>query len=249
MSASRNDEVHAAIFKAGERLRQELSKLDFSSVAFQVYNPMDYGWSAYVEYVQRFAKAKPNAVFLGMNPGPWGMVQTGIPFGEVAAVRDWIGLTTEVGKPNSEHPKRPIAGFACRRSEVSGKRLWGLFADRFGTAENFFQQNFVLNYCPLAFMDEAGRNLTPDKFPIAIRQPMEAFCDQHLVSMIEALRPQFVVGIGGFAEACAQRCLVPERLSSPPSITRILHPSPASPAANQNWAAQATAALEKAGVW
>ena len=31
-------------------------------------------------------------VFLGMNPGPFGMAQVGVPFGEVAAVRDWLRI-------------------------------------------------------------------------------------------------------------------------------------------------------------
>ena len=81
-----------------------------------------------------------------MNPGPFGMVQTGVPLGEIAAVRDWMGIEATVEKPATENPKRPIEGFACTRSEVSGRRLWGLFAERFGTAEAFFTDHFVANY-------------------------------------------------------------------------------------------------------
>ncbi len=39
-----------------------------------------------------------------------------------------------------QHPKRPIEGFDCARSEVSGRRLWGWAALRFGSAETFFAE-------------------------------------------------------------------------------------------------------------
>jgi len=42
-----------------------------------------------------------------MNPGPWGMAQTGVPFGEINAVKDWLGINAEVDKPQKQHPKRP----------------------------------------------------------------------------------------------------------------------------------------------
>ena len=67
-------------------------------------------------------KAKKKVVFLGMNPGPFGMAQTGVPFGEIPAVRDWMGLRGKVGKPDLEHAKRPVEGLDCQKSEVSGRR-------------------------------------------------------------------------------------------------------------------------------
>ena len=38
------------------------------------------------------APGRKEAVFLGMNPGLWGMAQTGVPFGTVSLVRDWMGI-------------------------------------------------------------------------------------------------------------------------------------------------------------
>ena len=180
-----------------------------------------------------------------MNPGPWGMSQTGIPFGEVAAVRDWMGLSETVGKPSNEHSKRPVEGFACQRSEVSGRRLWGLFAEKFGTPEQFFKTHMVLNHCPLVFMEASGKNRTPDKLPAAETATLMEACDRHLRRVVEILEPEFVVGVGAYAEQRAMHALQGMEIT----FSRILHPSPASPAANRDWAGTATKQLVEAGIW
>jgi len=182
-----------------------------------------------------------------MNPGPWGMAQTGVPFGEIAAVRDWMGIKCAVNKPDNEHPKRPVEGFSCSRSEVSGRRLWGLFADRFGSPECFFKEHFVGNYCPLVFMEQSGRNRTPDKLPAEEKAKLDAVCDAHLARLLEILSPDWAVGVGAFAES--KILAVSKSLSSPPRVARILHPSPASPAANRGWDKAALRQLQEAGVW
>ena len=183
-------------------------------------------------------------MLLGMNPGPWGMVQTGIPFGEVNVVRDWLGINEPVGKPIVEHPKRPVEGFACSRSEVSGARFWFWAREHFGTPRRFFQRFFVANYCPLAFFEDSGRNRTPDKLPVAERKPLLGACDRALRRTVEYFRPRFVIGVGKFAEQRARSALD----GADVSIGGILHPSPASPAANRHWAAKATAALAACGI-
>src|SRR5215218_6941179 len=158
-----------------------------------------------------------------MNPGPFGMAQTGLPFGEIGAVRDWLGIQTAIDAPAGTHPKRLITGFDCPRTEISGKRLWGLFAQRFDTADKFFASHFVVNYCPLAFLEESGCNRTPDKLPALEREPLFSACDQHLREVIAALQPEWLIGIGDFAAKRAQQ-LFP---SAAPTTARILHPSPA----------------------
>ena len=173
------------------------------------------------------------------------MVQTGVPFGETGAVRAWMQIEASVGKPLREHPKRPVEGFACPRSEVSGKRLWGLFASRFGSAENFFAAHFVINYCPLAFFDSDWCNLTPDKLSARQAAPLFAACDRHLHRAVEVLEPQWLIGVGDFAEKRARQIFA----GKPVKIGRILHPSPASPAANKDWAKQATEQLRSLGIW
>jgi len=241
--------ISEILIEAGRKLQQSLAKLDYSEVAEWVYDPFDYAWEPYCEYLTRFSRTPVKRVFMGMNPGPWGMAQTGIPFGEVAAVREWLKITSRATKPLREHPKRPIDGLDCKRSEVSGQRMWGLFSSRYSTPKKFFAEHFVINYCPLAFMDTGARNLTPDKFPMSIRGPLEEACDRHLISVLEALQPACFIGVGGFAENCGKRCIAQMNSKHPPKQMRILHPSPASPAANRDWAGQVTKSLVEAGEW
>ncbi len=209
-----------------------------------VYNPLEYAARPHRRYVRRFADGRKRVVYLGMNPGPFGMAQTGVPFGEVSLVRDWMGIEEPVGKPPEEHPKRPVEGFACAREEVSGQRLWGWARDTFGGPEAFFARFFVGNYCPLQFRAESGGNLTPDKLPAAEQRALEAPCDRALCRVVELLRPARVIGVGAFAEKRARRALEGMDLA----IDRILHPSPASPAANRGWAEQASRQLRDLGI-
>ena len=234
---------------AAKKLRTELDELRFTPPAAWVYNPLHYAWSAHAEYLSRYAADQCRVFLLGMNPGPWGMAQTGVPFGEIDAVRNYLQIETEIGKPDREHPKRPIEGFACGRSEVSGKRLWGLFSERFPDAKDFFADHFVSNYCPLVFMDDGARNVTPDKLPASLSKELDAICDSHLQKSLLLLKPEFAVGVGAYAEECLKRvCKSHESLGSI-TISKILHPSPASPAANRGWAEQATKQLCDAGIW
>jgi single-strand selective monofunctional uracil DNA glycosylase len=232
------------LWQAAQRLARDVDALAFAPPVTHVYNPLRYAAEAHREYLRRYGAAPKRVVFLGMNPGPWGMAQTGIPFGEVAAVRDWLGISAEVGKPGREHPKRPVEGFACARSEVSGARLWGAFAQRHGDARRFFRERFVANYCPLVFMEESGRNRTPDKLPASERAPLFAACDRHLRTLCAVLAPEWVIGVGAFAAARAEQALVDTGVV----VGTILHPSPASPAANRGWAEQADAQLARYGL-
>lgn len=230
--------------QATDRLLAELEPLRFAAPVTHVYNPLVYARTLHDQYLDRFAAGRKRVVFLGMNPGPWGMAQTGVPFGEVAMVRDWLGLSGAVDKPAHEHPKRPIEGLACRRSEVSGSRLWGAIRDHWGAPEAFFAEHFVANYCPLSFMEASGLNRTPDKLPASEREPLFTACDRYLAALVAALEPEWVVGVGAFAEARAARALS----GLPVRIGRVPHPSPASPAANRGWDAAAAEALRAQGL-
>src|SRR3954464_12094081 len=142
------------LISAARRLCNSVDSLRFESPVVHVYNPLNYAWAAHETYLRKYGEGPKRVVFLGMNPGPFGMVQTGVPFGQIAAVRDWLGIRAAIDSPTRTHPKRPITGFDCPRTEISGQRLWRLFAQRFGSAANFFTEHFVVNYCPLAFLEE-----------------------------------------------------------------------------------------------
>ena len=225
------------------KLVADTTNLAFSAPVTHVYNPLVYARESHETYLRRYGASPKEVLLLGMNPGPWGMAQTGVPFGDVTMVRDWMGIETAVSKPAVEHPKRPVLGFDCARKEVSGTRLWGWARDRFGRAEDFFERFFVWNYCPLCFMEESGRNFVPERLKTAERDALFAPCDLALRRIVEHLKPLRVIGIGKFAEKRAKAAL-----GEDVQIGAMLHPSPASPAANKNWAKAADAALAQNGI-
>lgn len=236
-----------SLLSAAEALVADLRPLNFAPPVTHVYNPLIYARRPAERYLERFGKSPKRVVFLGMNPGPFGMAQTGVPFGEIAAVRDWMGIEEPVERPDNEHPKRRVEGFACPRSEVSGRRLWGLFAQRYPRVDAFFEEHFVANFCPLVFMEATGRNRTPDKLRQEEREAVYRACDAHLARVLLVLRPEWLIGVGEFAAKRGEEIAA----SLDPSIRvgRVLHPSPASPAANRGWSRQAEEQLRALGVW
>ncbi len=225
-----------------ERLKSRVKRLRFGEPVAYVYNPLDYAWPVARAYFERYGRGPKDVLFLGMNPGPFGMGQTGVPFGEVAAVRDYLQLTGDIISPRRVHAKRPVLGFDCPRSEVSGQRLWGAFAKRHPEADAFFAHAFVLNYCPLLFLGESGVNITPDKVAKEDRYKLEAVCDKALAETIRVLQPKHIVGVGMYA---AKRAAL---VTGSDAIITMPHPSPASPAANKGWEKAARKALAEAGL-
>ncbi len=225
-------------------LVKEVEELCFGPPVTHVYNPLVYARASHDLYLLKYAAVRREVVLVGMNPGPFGMAQTGVPFGEVNLVRGWLGIEAPVGKPPREHPRRPIMGFKCTRSEVSGARLWGWARDRFKTPRDFFSRFYIANHCPLVFMIESGRNHTPDKLPAREREPLFAACDRALRRTVEHFQPRCVVGVGAFAEKRAQVACKGLDVT----VGRIPHPSPASPAANRGWAELAERALREMGI-
>ena len=234
----------SGLVAVAQRLRKRTRPLRFAPPVTHVYAPLDYAWTPHRLYLERYGVEPREILLLGMNPGPFGMAQNGIPFGDTAMVRDWLGVEGPVGRPRHEHPKRPVLGFRTSRSEVSGARLWGWARERFGTPERFFRRAFVWNYCPLSFMSESGRNITPDKLPRAERGPLFAACDEALAAVVTHLRPTTVVGVGGFAA----RRAAPLADAAGAKSGVAPHPSPASPAANRGWPTIFESALRDLGI-
>jgi single-strand selective monofunctional uracil DNA glycosylase len=220
--------------RAARTLRSEVAALQFAAPVTHVYDPLDYAWRAHRAYLKRYGDSRRRVLLLGMNPGPFGMAQTGVPFGEVDHVRRWLGIDARIDRPADEHPRRPIDGFSCARSEVSGARLWGAIEAHWKRPDRFFEDHLILNYCPLVFMEETGRNRTPDKLPAAEREPLYAACDRHLRRVVRIVEPDWVIGVGGFAERRAR-----EVVGDSVRVATILHPSPANPRANRDWRGEA----------
>jgi single-strand selective monofunctional uracil DNA glycosylase len=250
MSTTLADNSSASgIISAARELSRQVEQLEFSAPVAFWYNPLEYAWAAHQLYLQRFAQGRKRIIWLGMNPGPWGMAQTGVPFGEINMVKNWLGIEAEVNRPHEEDPRRPISGFKARRSEVSGRRVWGLFANRYASAADFAKDNYVLNWCPLIFFSDAAVNITPDKIAPKDRAHLYEVCDRHLKTIVAETGAEIVIGIGKFAYERARDVLTESSVGGKPvKIGQILHPSPASPRANRGWAREAMIDLAEMGI-
>lgn len=218
--------------------------LSFGPAAPYVYNPLAYAWDPYQRYLRRFARAGVDAVLVGMNPGPFGMLQTGVPFGDLGMVRDWLGIDGVVKQPPRLHPKRPVQGFAIRRGEVSGRRVWGWARERFGNPDAFFERFFVTNYCPLGFFNESGANVTPDALRGPQRDALYAACDHALAVSLRILQPRAAIGVGRFAEQRLQSVAPPQGVR----VVGVTHPSPANPRAHGGWTPHMDAVAQELGI-
>jgi single-strand selective monofunctional uracil DNA glycosylase len=228
---------------ASKILSDKVDSLKFNDASLTIYNPLAYASNINEIYINKYLNKDIDGIFLGMNPGPFGMAQTGVPFGDIEMVRDWLDISGKVSKPKFEHLKRPITGFDCKKREISGSRLWGWAKSRYLDPKVFFKKYFVWNYCPLVFMEKSGANKTPDKLLPNDRKILFEFCDETLRELVKLTSTKSVIGVGKFARKRAEVAL-----GDQVEISDILHPSPASPKANKNWVGEIEKQLTDFGI-
>ncbi|XP_077300242.1 single-strand-selective monofunctional uracil-DNA glycosylase [Arctopsyche grandis] len=222
-SPSASDKISAQLLHVADILNSGLKDLKFSEPVKFIYNPTVYAFDPFKNYIEKFGNVEKKILFLGMNPGPFGMSQTGVPFGEINAVKSWLDIKGKVGKPDVECSSRLVLGFDCQRSEVSGKRFWDLAKTLCDTPETFFKNCFVFNYCPLQFIAINGKNVTPTDLKKQESDTLNRLCDTSLIETIRILNSKIVIGIGKFAEKQLKKVLVDNNTIE---IYSIPHPSP-----------------------
>lgn len=232
------------LVKLYDSFSQELNALSFKEPVAYVYNPIEYAKMPHSAYLNRYGCGTKRFLILGMNPGPFGMAQTGVPFGDVGMITNYLKIAGDVERPALEHPKRPILGYGCPRAEVSGQRLWGWIKEHYPSPYAFFDSAIILNYCPLIFLESSGRNLTPDKLPVEQKRPLEQLADSYLKKTVATVEPEWIISIGKWTGQKARKALDGEDLKH----LTISHPSPASPKANRGWSALIEGELKEAGL-
>ncbi|MEP6821525.1 MAG: single-stranded DNA-binding protein, partial [Chthoniobacterales bacterium] len=75
----RQEKIAVQLLRAAATLRDAVGKLKFTPPVAYIYNPLDYAWPAHETYLRRYGATRKSVIFLGMNPGPFGMAQTGVP--------------------------------------------------------------------------------------------------------------------------------------------------------------------------
>ena len=244
------ESISAQLKDAALRLSEACNRgknriLKHKSVA-HVTNPLDYAWEFHEQFIDKWSEFGARTLLLGMNPGPYGMAQTGVPFGATAMARDILQIEERnVKTPPDAHPKRPVEGLSMERQEVSGTRFWSMLSDHYGSTEAIFSNIFVVNHCPLLILGETGRNVTPVDLPKSTIEPVLKACDRHLKSIVEIMGIETVIGVGNYAKKRAQSVLTDVHIDA------MWHPSPASPLANRNggadWRVNAISKIPKHG--
>ena len=241
--------VVGQLIRAAASLRDDVgpigSRLVSEGSVDVCYNPLEYAWDAHEAYLRRMGDSGARTIVLGMNPGPHGMGQVGIPFAATSVVRDLLEITgIPVNQPKAVDPRRPVVGLEYPREEVSGTRLWGLLAERYGDADAIASHVFLVNHCPLMlFSGPRANNITPDKIAGPTTQALLERCDEHLREVVSILNTERVIGVGKFAESRARSALDDGTIE----VVGCWHTSPASPLANRNggadWRANVRAVL------
>lgn len=227
-------------------LRKACNELVFTFDGY-VYNPVDYAWDCHKAFLERYVRKDAKALMLGMNPGPFGMMQTGVPFGEINAVLSFLDIHEKVSRPAVEHPARPVLGLGINRSEKSGERLWALMKDHYKSPVEFSKEIALFNYCPLGFLmnTKTAKNETPDHLAKEERQALEKVCNTYLTAVLDLIRPSYLIGVGKYAE----KKLIEVNNDESAVIFSIIHPSPGNPQANRGWAEKTETRLKEMGLW
>jgi len=233
-----------------------IKKIERKTIVAHATNPLDYAWQHHEQYLSNWGGLGAKTLLLGMNPGPWGMAQSGVPFGSTNIAKTLLRIKPfQLETPPNAHPKRPIIGLDLERQEISGQRLWSLMFDHYGEGKDVFSNIFVVNHCPLLLLGESGKNLTPDNLPASVMKPVLDACDEHLKQVVEIMEIERIIGVGKYAEKRARMTFNAGKNGNglTPSgreitITTCWHPSPASPLANRNdgadWRANVISVLE-----
>ncbi|KAF7991960.1 hypothetical protein HCN44_010761 [Aphidius gifuensis] len=201
-----------------------LDKLNYNNPIDYIYCPIIYAKTVHFNYLNKYCRDKKNIMILGMNPGPWGMSQTGVPFGEINIVIDWLKINGHIDKPKRQHEQRQVDGFSCKRSEISGRKFWSLFKKLSNNPDTFFRHCFLRNF------------FKPTIIIIIIAGPeqkkLQEFCDQALIEVIKILDVKVIIGVGRFSEQRAKKVVKTAKLST--KVLWMIHPSPRA-TIGKNW--------------
>ena len=193
----KNDK-YLAIIELYKSLNIELDELKFFPPCFYVYNPLSYCFESFKIYFEYLNTEEEINLFFGINPGPFGMAQTGIPFGDKETVKNYLKIEPkiDIDKIPKQHPKKQILGLEVKRVEKSGRIFWGVIKEFYPEKYDFFKSNFVLNFCPLCFLDEQGRNITPKVLrkedQIALYKILEIF----MLKLFKLIKIKKLIAIG-----------------------------------------------------
>lgn len=209
-------------------LRDKLDRLP-EPAGVEVYNPLSYAWQLHQRYLRRFVTQGPQTeppfevggmgpsvstqqrrvLFIGMNPGPFGMMQTGCPFGDKVSARQLGGLP---GVPLSDRhtesldlsklttlKARRTQGFGIKQRETSGQRFWEGMTELWPLT-SIGRARVTAGGAPIVLFDEE-----PDRRAAMSTDPIEVMlCDCFVMNYSPLC----------FIDSATGKNVIPEKLSA-----------------------------------
>jgi single-strand selective monofunctional uracil DNA glycosylase len=233
-------------WRRSARRWQSLAPRIAASTGWKIWNPGLYAASWHALFRKEYPASAGCILVFGLNPGPYGMAQTGIPFTDLKRLREHLprlakGLERRgcslAGVGLAPRSLRP---YLSRTFESSAVRVYRFLSRGWGSAEDGWRSVVVANPCSLLFMDAAGENRTPADLVgavsrrtgslVAARRLRERCNALRRLAAREAVRvlsPRGVVLLGKDAQRAMQTGIAP--LLGPDSILGWEHPARAVP--------------------
>lgn len=161
----------------------------------RVLNVHAYGWSAYEAFVRAYySDGRPRILALSMNPGPFGAVQTGIPFCDVPLARQLLpGFDRLIAAKPS--------WVASERREISALKLVVWSDARFGGIRGLYARVLLAMTCPLAILRGPRKTNVPlPALPRREQEKIEAFIPRHAAEEIRLAEPAGILMLGEWAQ-------------------------------------------------
>ena len=109
MVESISEQLKDAALRLSEDCDRGINRILKHKLVAHVTNPLDYAWAYHEQFIDKWSVFGATTLLLGMNPGPYGMAQTGVPFGATAMAREILQIEErDVRTPPGAHQKRPI---------------------------------------------------------------------------------------------------------------------------------------------
>ncbi len=251
------------VWRRSARRWEDLAPALRRATGWRIWNPGLYGETWHARFRRLYRPGQHPLVVFGLNPGPYGMAQTGIPFTDirrlVSALPDLAaelrGRGERVEPPGLAPPG--LRPYLSRSFESSAVRVYRFLKKGWGGAERGWTEVVVANPCTLLFIDPAeGKNRTPADLARAarlrgsgrdqVRELVESFGRIRIrcaVESIEALSPRGAILLGKDVQAALGPAL--RRILGEARVIPWEHPARAVP---ESWASGLLSALRRRGL-
>jgi single-strand selective monofunctional uracil DNA glycosylase len=245
-------------WKRAARRFEPMARQLARATGWLVLNPGRYGERWHARFRRAYPMSPRPLLVFGLNPGPYGMAQTGVPFTDLKRLesalpglwKDLVASGEPVTRPGLAPPS--LARHLTRTFESSSVRVYRFLERAYGRPELALREVVFVNPCPLLFIDpETGANRTPADLPRALRarkaaELVHAFEELRRATVLEAvaeLEPRGAILLGRDVAAAVGEAL--RAALGARSVVEWEHPARAVP---ETWSRGLADELRKRGL-